>query len=148
MKQNLPLILGLLLALAIPAEARWFQTGSGDRPLRRIARMLAADSKGKIKPDVVLTPPPEAPALPSQAVRREHDSILSAEAAKSKAFAGPGELTALIEVGIEAANVRAADLMQSAFETLTAPGEGAPAEGAPAAPAAVTPEGAEPLVVP
>ncbi|MDX9982217.1 MAG: hypothetical protein RBU25_19510 [Lentisphaeria bacterium] len=149
MKSPTAAILCLLLALALPAEARWLQMGAGDAPLRRIARTLAADSEGEIKPDARLTPPPEAPAAPTEAPRRRHDSALSAEAAKSKAFAGPGALTALIEVGIEAANVRAADLMPSVFEILRTPDEPtpAPAETAPAAAPAAT-ETAEPLDFP
>lgn len=149
MKPPTPAILCLLLALAVPAEARWLQMGAGDAPLRRIARTLAADSEGEIKPDARLTPPPEVPATPVEAPRRRHDSALSAEAAKSKAFAGPGELTALVEVGIEAAKARVADLMPSAFGVPGTPDEPAPAPaGTVPAPAPAEIETAEPPAFP
>lgn len=126
MKRRLPPILCLSLLLALPVEARWFHAGGGESPLRKIARLLAADVEGEKGAGVRLAPAPEPPALPPESQRPGREASFDAEAAKSKAFAGPGEQTALIEVGIEAANVRAADLLPTVSELLDATSEPAP----------------------
>jgi ribosomal protein L12E/L44/L45/RPP1/RPP2 len=83
-----------------------------------------------------------------------HEAILTAECTKCVVFSGPGVLTALLEVGIEAANARARALMSDTEGGLLPMVEEAADPNAPAAegdgaatPAnteAPTPETAEP----
>jgi hypothetical protein len=141
------LIVTLLLSSGV-ADARWFQRSAGPAELRQIARTLMATPTGGIREDVSTTRDPEAPAPPSKASQRKHDPILTAECAKSIVFAGPGLLTALIEVGLEAANVKAADLLPTAEEALYNAHAGeskedAPTEAEPAAEEPETPEAGE-----
>lgn len=116
------LCLSLLLACAASvAEARWFQASSGRSELRQIARTLAATPDGEVSPDSGITRPPEPPVPPPQATRRTHSPALTAEAAKSAAFSGPAEGTALIEVGLEADKAKAAGLAPEPGGSLESP---------------------------
>jgi len=105
------------------AEARWFQAGSGKSELRQIARTLAATPDGEVSQDTSLTRPPEPPEPPPEALRRTHSPALTAEAAKSAAFSGPPERTALIEVGLEADKAKAASLAPKPGSPLESPAD-------------------------
>lgn len=114
--------LGLSLAmvcLASVAEARWFTLGTRKSALGEIAQTLVAAPDGSVREEIPLTRPPAPPAPPRQILGRKHDPALTAEAAKSAAFSGPGERTALVEVGLEANNAKAADLMPDSGSTPT-----------------------------
>ncbi len=121
-----------LVCLASMAEARWFAQGAGKSELGEIARTLVTAPDGSIREEIPLTRPPAPPAAPRRILGRKHDPALTAEAAKSAAFSGPGERTALVEVGLEANNAKAADLMPDAGST--------PAEATDETPSATAPE--------
>jgi hypothetical protein len=120
MRPRLAIYLPVLLFVLLvgQADARWFQRTAGPAELHQIARTLMAAPSGEIRNDISITRDPEAPAPPAQNTRRKHDPVLTAESAKSIVFAGPGLLTALIEVGLEAANAKAADLLPTPEEAL------------------------------
>jgi len=125
----------LILALTTNvASARWFTLRSGRSRLSQIARSLAAAPDGEVKRDVRLTRDPESPTPPSKEVRRKHAPMLTAEAAKCEVFSGPGEHTALIEVGLDAAKMKGGDLVPTASEVLFAPPVAPAGTATPAAP--------------
>ena len=125
----------LILALTSNvASARWFTLRFGRSRLSQIARSLVAAPDGEIKQDGRLTRDPESPTPPSKEVRRKHAPMLTAESAKCEVFSGPGEHTALIEVGLDAARVKGGDLVPTVSEILFAPTVAPARTGTPAAP--------------